>query len=108
MALDPHSALQNQGGQMIPALRKKLLENIELMEAATAELEARELAIAEAAERPWADETAQQCRRLGADNLRQQVLALVDQHLGHLHHNAGTASILRALREQILSLSCDG
>lgn len=89
---------------MITTIRKRVLENIKLMEQGLQELEAREAILAKNAERPWHTEAVEQARRLGSDERTQQVLQLIDQQLIVLHQNSGTASILKSLRKQIQTL----
>lgn len=68
------------------------------------DLEAREAAVAAAAEAPWESLAVRQAEQVGCETRTLQVLALVEQQLDHLHPNSSAAIVLKTLREQILDL----
>jgi hypothetical protein len=68
------------------------------------ELEAREAAVAAAAEAPWEGLAVRQAEQVGCETRTLQVLALVEQQLDHLHPNSSAAIVLKTLRKQILDL----
>lgn len=69
------------------------------------ELQAREEAVALAAEQPWGSLAVVRSEQLGVTKGRNQALALLDQQLAWLRPDSASAVVLRTLREQILKLA---